>query len=130
MNRLERFDRSVQEGKCLEEALDFTRWLFFSGILTLLEANPQPQPLKVDGSMLRWKCGDVQRKVQERFRLNDSAPHVSATELQTLHDKLDTIAGFLSRFPQPVASTGAHEMQFAVIPGGLDEPMLQAEAKK
>jgi len=132
MNRLDRFDRCVQEGRSLEEALDFTRWLFFSGIITLCEMNPQPHPLKVDGALLRWKCSDVQRKVQERFRLNDLAPHVGASELQTLHDKLDTIAGFLSRFPQPAAAAGslnldesprppAHGMQMVVIPGGLDE---------
>ena len=132
MSRLDKFDRCVQEGKALEQALDFARWLFFSGIITLCEMNPQPFPLKVDGSMLRWKCEDLQRKVQERFRLNDTSPRVSKTEMDTLHDKLDKIAGFLSRFPQPAVAVnpsvpeldGGHahnEMQLSVIPGGLAE---------
>lgn len=141
MNRLDRYQRLVQEGRSLEPAVDFARYVIWCGIIQLLEQNPQASPLKVDGAMLRWKAEELQRAVTERFRLNDTNPHLAKSELETLHDKLDKVAGYLSRLTQAPAvvvdpikaeadpGTRAQEMQLSVIPGGLDEPVAQVEGK-
>lgn len=104
MNRLERFSALVAEGKFLFEARAFCSYVLFSGLISLFEANPQDPPLKVDGAFLRWKAEDLQQTIQERFRLNDTSPHLSESEFLSLHDKLDKVAGYLSRFPTPAFS--------------------------
>lgn len=124
INRLESLDRAVQESKRLDEALNFSRWVFWSGLCELCEQHSAPAPLKVDGAFLRWKCQDLQGKVQERFRLNDSAPHIEATELESINHKLDLIAGYISKLSPPVdgnATAGnPAEPALRVIPGGVD----------
>ena len=60
--------------------------------------------------------GELQRAVQDRFALNDNAPHFSIGELSSLHDKvdsserkLDTVAGYLSRsIVQPAVSVSGN----------------------
>ncbi len=53
---LDSFSRRVQEGRDVESASDFARWLSFSGILMLLERYPNQVAshdiLKVDGLFL------------------------------------------------------------------------------
>lgn len=108
LNRLHTLSRRVQEGKDVLAASEFARYLFFSRTLELLEANPQPEPLKVDGSFLRWKCQELISDCNERFRTNNLSPNFKASELQSLHDKLDKVAGYLSQLsssPAVVART-------------------------
>jgi hypothetical protein len=96
-NRLDRYARLVSEGKSLEAALDFARYVFWSGIIDLCEMNAEEGFFKVDGAHLRWKSEELQRAVQQRFRVNDTSPHLSSAETETIHDKLDSIAGYLSK---------------------------------
>src|SRR5262252_6463793 len=108
--RLDRYTRLVNEGKELMAALDFTRYLIWSGVIQILEQNAQDGPLKVDGSLIRWKCEELQRLVHDRFRSNDTAPHMATAELETLHDKLDKIAGYLSKLSvAPAVAVSAHD---------------------
>jgi hypothetical protein len=123
LTRLESLDVAVQEAKRLDEALDFTRFVFWSGLLQLFKENPQPFPLKVDGPFLEWKCKELQSKVQERYRLNDGAPHIEETQLNAINRKLDIIAGHLQKFSPPVMEPTANvvepvETALRVLPGG------------
>ena len=95
--RVERFERCVAENRSLEEALDFSRFLHWSGLLTFFEINAQCPPLTVDGPHLRWRVEELQRSIQSRYRLNDSQPHLSSGSVDSLHDKMDAIAGYLSK---------------------------------
>lgn len=103
MNRLAGYSRVVDEGKALESALDFAHFVTWSGLIKLFKINPQAHPLKVDGALLQWTTEQLQSKVQERLRLNDTAAHLGESEMATVHDKLDLIAGYLSRLvPLPL----------------------------
>jgi hypothetical protein len=95
--RLDSLFARVAENKDVMSSLDFGRWLFWSGLLELLESNSCPGPLRVDGPLLRWKCVELQRRCTERFRLNDSEPRLETLQLQSLNEKLDLMAGYLSR---------------------------------
>ena len=122
-NRLESLDVAVQEAKQLEEALNFTRFVFWSGLLDLFKANPQPFPLKVDGAFLEWKCKELQQKVQERYRLNDGKPHIEETQLNAINRKLDLIAGHLQKFTPPLTATpdavDSADTALRVLQGGV-----------
>jgi hypothetical protein len=132
MNRMESHERCVKEGRALDESVAFARYVLFSGLCSLCDENPQPSPLKVDGAMLRWKAEDLQRLVTERYRLRDTSAHMQKSELETMHDKLDKIAGYLSHLTQapavavnPIGALRNDDtdstMRFQVIPGGLAE---------
>jgi hypothetical protein len=118
MNSLGRQDRRVQEGKGLEAALEFARYVFWSGIIELCEEYPQEHPLKVDGAMMRWKCEELQRKVQDRYRLNDGKPHIERTELEEINRKLDLIAGHVAKFSPPEQGALPCPPSLHVIDGG------------
>lgn len=87
-------------------ASEFARFVLNSSILELLEANPSPEPLAVDGSLLRWKCGELLRECNERFQKNSMAPSLSEASLLSLHEKLDMVAGYVSKLSMPVAVSG------------------------
>lgn len=95
-SRLETLSCRVSEGRDVMAASEFARWLSFSGILKLLESNPQPEPLKVDGAFLRWHTEQLIQQCNERFRTNSVDPNFKAADFKSLHDKVDTIAGYLS----------------------------------
>ena len=117
--RLDSLARRVAENRDVQPALEFARWLFWSGILELLEANACDGFLKVDGAHLRWRCEELQRQCTERYRLNDTKPHVEALQLQSIHEKLNLMAGYLSRLTVgPVQPAVTAPLQ--IISGGLD----------
>jgi len=132
INRLDTLSRRVAEGRDVMAASEFCRWLNFSGIFKLFDANPQPEPLKVDGAFARWKCEELLRACNDRFRTNSNAPTIGEKEMRSLHEKLDVLAGYVSRLPAPAAamtsapenevSNGQHaNSELVVIPGGLDD---------
>lgn len=100
-NRIDALSRRVQEGRDVMAASEFCRWLLFSGIFKLLEENASPAPLKVDGVHLRWKCEQLLDLCNGRLRSNSSEPCLTAGYLQSLHDKVDLMAGYLSRLSAP-----------------------------
>jgi len=105
--------RRVREGKDLMAALDFARYVMRSGIVTLL--NEQG----MDGAKLRWMADQLAREVQERFVTNDTSPQLKDEDFRTLHDKLDLIAGFVSRLaPATVAASSPALPSLRVIQGG------------
>ena len=116
--RLDSLSDRVRENLEVMAALDFARWLFFSGLLELLEAHSCQGLLKVDGPNLRWKCQELQHDCQERLRLNDSKPHLEALQLQSIREKLDTMAGYLSKLV--VSGPAVVQPDLRVISGGLE----------
>jgi len=119
--RLDVLTARVRENRDVMSASEFSRWLFGSGLLELLEANSCDGFLKVDGAHLRWKCEELTRQCADRFRLNDSQPHLEALQLQALHEKLNTVAGYLSRLVSgPGASSSPTVPPLQIISGGLD----------
>jgi hypothetical protein len=127
VNQLDSFSRRVQEGRDVEHASSFARWLSFSGIIMLLERYPNQvashDPLKVDGSFLRWKCEQLIEACNLRFRTNNLNPSFEKKEFESMHEKIDRMAGYLSRLsvaPAVVVSPlPAADLQ--IISGGLDE---------
>jgi hypothetical protein len=101
VNQLDSFSKRVQEGRDVEAASDFARWLSFSGICLLLERYPNQvqshHPLKVDGSFLRWKCQQLTEACNERFRTNSLNPAFAKKEFESMHEKIDRMAGYLSK---------------------------------
>lgn len=119
LQKVDSFSKRVAENVDVESAHEFARYLLWSGILKMLERNPQSEPLKVDGAFLRWKANELERACTERWRLKDKDPHLSMLEVQSIHEKLNAIAGFLSKFPNP-APVVQPAPEFKVISGGLD----------
>ena len=92
-NRIATYLRLVAEGKCLDEASNFARWLQFSGLMGVLRSNPQPMPLPVDGEKLRLQmeeliaaCGEVYAKWG-----NNPAPQYQKTDIDEIREQLAAI---------------------------------------
>ena len=128
--RLAHYADLVRENRQVYEALDFARYVLNSGMLPLLAAHDTRADLpagdlKIDSSLLRFNAEELQRACTERFRLNDSKPHLEALQLQSINQKLDTIAGYLGKFAVPNGA-GASVPELKVISGGLEEsPVLE-----
>lgn len=119
-NRLDLLARRVSEGKYLEEALDFVKWVQFSGLIELFTAHCVSAPLKVDGAFIRWKCENLQSEIFRRYRLNDGKPHVDASELEGISRKLDLIAGRLAQIAEvsvPVTVQNARPVRIVNVYG-------------
>jgi len=118
-NRLDVYARRVSEGKGLDSALEFVNFLQTSGLIKFFEASAQPAPLKVDGSFLRWRCRELQRAIQDRYRTKDAQPHVETSELEAISRKLDVIAaGIATLAPPRTATTDAGTPALIVLRGG------------
>jgi hypothetical protein len=96
-NQLHSHKRLVAEGKYLEEAHDFCRYVLNSGMLSIFEASPQAFPLKVDAAFLRWQAEELTREIQDRYRKGKNTPTVEFSEIQSINRKLDLIAGQLAK---------------------------------
>jgi len=143
VNQLDSFSKRAQEGRDVEAASDFARWLSFSGILMLLERYPNQvqshHPLKVDGSFLRWKCEQLIEACNERFRTNSLNPAFAKKEFESMHEKIDRMAGYLSKLtaastinvepiPEHQTGTSAPKNEDVIqIPTG-DEQAAQVES--
>ena len=99
ISRLETLSRRVSEGKDIQGASEFCRWLLFSGIISLLKANSnrEASPLKVDGSFLEWKATDLLQTCNQHLSTGQVSCNLSAAYLQSLHEKIDLMAGYLGK---------------------------------
>jgi len=96
MTHLESWENLAREGKDLMPALDFTRYVLWSGIVKLLKAYPAEGTLKVDGAFLEWKAKEVAEMIQAQFK-GGKPPGATSTDLASINHKLDLIAGRLAR---------------------------------
>jgi len=124
INRLDVHAKRVSENKGLDAALEFVNYLQTSGLVKFFERSSQPEPLKVDGSFLRWRCRELQNAVRDRYRTNDVLPHVEASELEAISRKLDVIAAGIAKLSPPFTATpnagnvAAPEPALRVLQGG------------
>jgi len=106
---LDVYEGRVREGKDLAAALEFARYLQWSGLIKMFKAhaNDETGMFKVDGAFLQWKIEELQRMVRDRYRKGDSEPHITETQLEAINRKLDLLAGHIAqttpeRVPAPV----------------------------
>jgi hypothetical protein len=106
MNRLSSLQNHVNEGKKLDEALDFCRYVFWSGIVELCNYHATTaEGLAISGANLQTRVKQLQQDVQDRYRKSNTSPKIELSELEKLNHKLDLIAGRISQISPPVSDT-------------------------
>jgi hypothetical protein len=82
-------------------------------------------PLKVDGKFLRWKAEQLVSACSERYRTGNVKPSIERTEFESMHEKIDRMAGYLSRLTAAGTITAEplpeSQPDFQVVQGGLPE---------
>lgn len=96
MNRLAIHARRVSEGKDLQAAVEFARFVRFA-LAPICKANPARGPLPVDGYLLQHTASELENAVTERYRTNNQQPQIHMTELERINHKLELMAGQLAR---------------------------------
>jgi len=96
--RLGCYERRVSEGVDLMPALDFARFVFWSGIPDLCEqCHAVTGALKTDGSALRKRAKALQSLCEEMMT-GEAAPRIHETQMEAINRKLDLIAGHVGRW--------------------------------
>ena len=99
------------------EASRFARWLIFSGMAELFKAHPQDGFHKVDGWLLDSKTQTLIQMCNDRLATGSKSPQFEHVEFQSLHHKVDLIAGYLAKLT--VAPSGeASGPVLTVLEGG------------
>jgi len=112
------YDRA-REGKDLQAANEFCAYLEWSGILKILEAGSRPEPLKVDGSFIRWKQQELLGVVRAQFKANAKTISLELSQLEAVNRKLDLIAAHVATLSPPTSDTAnAGHPALQVIAGG------------
>lgn len=97
MSRLEWYDKAVSEGRDLDAANDFARYILNSQLGRILKPFDNSGVLKVDSSFLVWSASELRSRVCSLWSRGKVAPKAEATHLESIHHKLDLIAGQLAR---------------------------------
>lgn len=122
MNRLSVLDGYVREGKYLEEALQFARFVLWSGVVDLCNYYATSEAgFKVSGANLQTRAKQLQTEVQDRYLKTGKGISIEFTELQKVNHKLDLIAGKISQLSPPKENTenAVSLPAFQVIQGGV-----------
>jgi len=100
---LDTYQGRVNERKDLMAALDFARFVQWSGLVRLCKKYACPDVgLRIDGALLAWKAEDLQRAVQDLFRSSGNGQlAIAETQLEAVNRKLDLIAGRLAYLQAP-----------------------------
>jgi hypothetical protein len=105
-NRLHTLFCRVCEGKCVDEASEFSRWVRYCGVLTVLEPFESSGALAVSVAALRKLCGDITWECEQFWKKNPRGPWVSLSELESINAKLDRLAFQFAQFaPSPIVDT-------------------------
>jgi len=96
--RLDSYARKVADNRCLEEALDFARFLQISGTLVFFKHHTRTGGLKIDGALLAWKARELELAVCDKFR-EGLKPERRDTVLESILHRLDLIAGHVAKIP-------------------------------
>jgi hypothetical protein len=86
----------VKEGKDLEFAVEFGRYVLNSGLCDLLDAHASKGPLPCDGKTMRTKAEKLCAKVLLRFETRDTKPHIEISDLVEINRKLDGLSAAVS----------------------------------
>ena len=122
IRQVDSYAARVAENRDVMQALDFARFVLNSRLVNVLVPYGRGGELKVDPGLLRWKAEELQRACTDRFRMNDCKPHIEQLQLEAVHEKLDLVAGYLSKLVlQGAVMVELQQPSLSVISGGLDE---------
>lgn len=123
MTRLQTLRARTREGKFVDEASEFARWVRFSGIMRLCAALNVGQ-VKAGPTDLERLRQDILSDCEAFWKHEPRGPWVSLSELEAVNEKLDLIAAQVSRLSArtesntpAVASGSAPTLH--VVDGGL-----------
>jgi len=121
--RLRRLDARAREGKSVDEANDFARWVRMSGLLWVFEAFKAAPPLEVSADAVRALLTEIACDCEAHWKNEPRGPWVEKSELESINQKLDLIAGQLVKLSPPVnqetAAAGTAPPALRVIEGGV-----------
>jgi len=92
LQRLRTLQQRAREGKCVEEASEFARWLLESGVLKLLTTFAREAGEELAGLMRDtvWDC-------EEQWRGKGGKPWVAKSEVEAINAKLDALFSLAAR---------------------------------
>jgi len=99
--RLDSFLQHVKEGRDLDGALQFARYVIWCRIDRLMAPHDCQGFLKVDSSLLVSKARILEQTVQDAYRTGKVAPDASLSVLEAINHKLDLLAGHVARVAEP-----------------------------
>lgn len=91
MGTLDGFEDMARRGVQLESAVNFARFVLWSGMCAMFERGSRDDHLKVDGAAVRVRCEALQRKCQEWWSGGLKRDSTDLVEVEALHRKLDVI---------------------------------------
>ena len=102
IRRLETYQQRVNEGRDLEAALDFARYILGARLEKILEpfntpVSNIPGDYKVDSAHLAWKARELQRSVQDCYAYGKASPEGYTGVLEGIHHKLDILAAHIAK---------------------------------
>lgn len=99
----------VKEGKSLDEANDFARFVLNSRLADLLDEHSSKGSLPCSGKLIRRKASKLREACCGRWAGRDAKPHVETSDLVEIRAELASLRAQL--FPQAVPV-------LKVLPGG------------
>lgn len=118
INRLESLRKRVVEGRDLEQALEFSRYILWCRIDKLLVDYKSDGELKVDMPFLRWKAEELQRQVLALYGAGKVRENGNQSAMEAILHRLDIIAAHVATLSPPLTDT-------TVSVGNPAEPVLQ-----
>ena len=114
-------ERALHQGRGVDEASNFARWLQFSGLLKILEAYPQPAPLEVDGVAVRRLVERVIAAAGELHKGGAMPINPSQSTVDEINGKIDFILSQMAKnisTPYTTHTTEPGKPSQSVIAGG------------
>jgi hypothetical protein len=100
LERLEILDARAREGKCLDEASEFARWVLASGLLDLFKLYPAKPPLEVSEAKLKALVTEITFDCEAAWKNDPRGPWVEKSELESINQKLDRLAAQMAYLSQ------------------------------
>jgi len=88
------YQNRFDDGKDLEAASDFGRWLRQIGLVSFFCSNPQGEPLPVDGAAMDAAIANLLEACAEHWK-RGTPRTVNASEIEKLNHKVDVLANAL-----------------------------------
>ena len=105
VSRLRRLDARAREGKFVDEASEFARWVKFSGLLLVFKAFEAPPPLEVSPKEVELLITEILFDCEAHWKNEPRGPWVEKSELESINHKLDLVASQLSKLSPSVTET-------------------------
>lgn len=93
-NYLQRLQRAANEGRAVDEANNFLRWLQFSGVCKLLEAYSFIEP---KFGTLRGLADDVQETCRPWLQGRIEKPSPNLARVDELNNKMDVLLSMFAK---------------------------------